>query len=86
MSFSKRFLILVATFGLTLGSSVFARGGGDLPLIYGADGLAIHRTESGIKFNSNVMPPYVRKSLHVSAVLPWLCTPKESPRGTYRMP
>ena len=30
------------------------------------------RTGSGIKFNSNVVPPYVRKSPRVSAALPWL--------------
>jgi transposase-like protein len=30
------------------------------------------RTGSGIKFNSNVVPPYVRKSPRVSTALPWL--------------
>ena len=30
------------------------------------------RSGSGIKFNSNVVPPYVRKSPRVSAALPWL--------------
>jgi transposase-like protein len=30
------------------------------------------RTGSGIKFNSNIVPPYVRKSPRVSAALPWL--------------
>lgn len=30
------------------------------------------RTGSGIKFNSNVVPPYIRKSPRVSAALPWL--------------
>ena len=30
------------------------------------------RSGSGIKFNSNIVPPYVRKSPRVSAALPWL--------------
>jgi transposase-like protein len=30
------------------------------------------RAESGVKFNSNIVPPYVRKSPRVSAALPWL--------------
>lgn len=30
------------------------------------------RTGSGIKFNSNIVPPYIRKSPRVSAALPWL--------------
>lgn len=30
------------------------------------------RSGSGIKFNSNVVPPYIRKSPRVSAALPWL--------------
>ncbi len=30
------------------------------------------RAGSGIKFNSNIVPPYVRKSPRVSAALPWL--------------
>ena len=30
------------------------------------------RTGLGVKFNSNIVPPYVRKSPHVSAALPWL--------------
>lgn len=30
------------------------------------------RSGSGIKFNSNIVPPYIRKSPRVSAALPWL--------------
>lgn len=30
------------------------------------------RAGSGVKFNSNIVPPYVRKSPRVSAALPWL--------------
>ena len=30
------------------------------------------RSRSGIKFNSNIAPPYIRKSPRVSAALPWL--------------
>ena len=30
------------------------------------------RSGSGVKFNSNIVPPYVRKSPRVSAALPWL--------------
>ena len=30
------------------------------------------RSRSGIKFNSNIVPPYIRKSPRVSAALPWL--------------
>lgn len=30
------------------------------------------RSRSGIKFNSNIVPPYIRKSPCVSAALPWL--------------
>ncbi|CAB3775312.1 IS256 family transposase IS1490 [Paraburkholderia humisilvae] len=30
------------------------------------------RSGSGIRFNSTVVPPYVRKSARVSAALPWL--------------
>lgn len=30
------------------------------------------RSGSGVKFNSTIVPPYVRKSLRVSAALPWL--------------
>ena len=30
------------------------------------------RSGSGIKFNSSIVPPYVRKSPRVSAALPWL--------------
>jgi putative transposase len=30
------------------------------------------RSGSGVKFNSNIVPPYIRKSSRVSAVLPWL--------------
>lgn len=30
------------------------------------------RTGSGVKFNSAIVPPYVRKSPRVSAALPWL--------------
>jgi putative transposase len=29
------------------------------------------RSSSGVKFNSSVVPPYVRKSTHVSVALPW---------------
>ncbi|MGF6758939.1 transposase-like protein [Paraburkholderia sp. GAS42] len=31
------------------------------------------RSGSGVKFNSSIVPPYVRKSPRVSAALPWLC-------------
>ncbi|AJY39208.1 transposase, Mutator family protein [Burkholderia humptydooensis] len=31
-----------------------------------------NRSGSGVKFNSNIVPPYVRKSPRVSAALPWL--------------
>jgi putative transposase len=31
------------------------------------------RSGMGVKFNSAVVPPYVRKSPRVSAALPWLC-------------
>jgi putative transposase len=30
------------------------------------------RSGSGVKFNSNIVPPYIRKSPRVSAALPWL--------------
>ncbi|MFP3534449.1 transposase, partial [Burkholderia sp. SIMBA_042] len=30
------------------------------------------RSGSGVKFNSSIVPPYVRKSPRVSAALPWL--------------
>jgi len=30
------------------------------------------RSKSGIKFNSNLVPPYVRKTPRISAALPWL--------------
>jgi putative transposase len=30
------------------------------------------RSRSGIKFNSNIVPPCIRKSPRVSAALPWL--------------
>jgi putative transposase len=30
------------------------------------------RSGSGVKFNSNIVPPYIRKSSRVSAALPWL--------------
>ena len=30
------------------------------------------RLGSGVKFNSSIVPPYVRKSPRVSAALPWL--------------
>ena len=30
------------------------------------------RSGSGVKFNSNLVPPYVRRSARVSAALPWL--------------
>lgn len=30
------------------------------------------RSGAGVKFNSSVVPPYVRKSPRVSAALPWL--------------
>ena len=30
------------------------------------------RDRSGVKFNSNIVPPYIRKSPRVSAALPWL--------------
>ena len=30
------------------------------------------RSGSGVKFNSNVVPPYVRRSARISAALPWL--------------
>lgn len=30
------------------------------------------RSGSGVKFNSNIVPPYVRRSARVSAALPWL--------------
>jgi putative transposase len=30
------------------------------------------RSGAGIKFNSNIVPPYIRKSPRVSAALPWL--------------
>ena len=30
------------------------------------------RSGGGIKFNSNIVPPYIRKSPRVSAALPWL--------------
>lgn len=31
------------------------------------------RAGSGVKFNSALVPPYVRRSPRVSAALPWLC-------------
>lgn len=31
------------------------------------------RSGSGVKFNSTIVPPYVRKSPRVRAALPWLC-------------
>ncbi len=30
------------------------------------------RSSTGVKFNSSVVPPYVRKSPRVAAALPWL--------------
>ena len=30
------------------------------------------RSQSGVKFNSSVVPPYVRKAQRVEAALPWL--------------
>ena len=30
------------------------------------------RSGSGVKFNSNIVPPYIRKSARASAVSPWL--------------
>lgn len=30
------------------------------------------RSESGVKFNSALLPPYVRRSARISAALPWL--------------
>lgn len=30
------------------------------------------RSGAGVKFNSNIVPPYVRRSARVSAALPWL--------------
>jgi len=31
-----------------------------------------NRSGSGVKFNSNIVPPYIRKSPRVSSALPWL--------------
>ncbi|SOE86866.1 Transposase, Mutator family [Burkholderia sp. YR290] len=39
------------------------------------------RSGSGVKFNSSIVPPYVRKSPRVSAALPWLYLETAPKRG-----